>query len=480
MHQTRFLPVLALILSLGAPLALADGLPDLGDASRSELSPLMERRIGESIMKDIRLHDPGYLDDAEVEDYLNQLGQRLVAQASDGAASFHFFAMRDPTINAFAMFGGFVGVNTGLLLAAQTESEVAGVLAHEISHVTQQHLARQFANEKQLSVASIVSLALSILAARSNTQVASAAIAATQAASIQAQLSFSRDFEREADRAGFEVLNKAQFDVQGMSSFFERLQKAGRVYENNAPVYLRTHPLSTERIADMANRAAGVPYRQVPDSLDFQLVRAKLKANQGNPADAVREFSSLVRDRKHASEAAARYGYAVALQRDRQWAAAERELTALGRQRESSPLIERLAAELRAQQGDLAGARAAYAAALRRFPTASGLRYGYAEAHLALGDGLAARSFLEDQVQLYAQDAKLQTLLAKTYSALGRHGAQHRAQAAAYAIQGQLTLAIEQLQLAQKQTDNDFYEQSVIDARLRELKALQAEEAKRR
>jgi len=478
MLNKRFFTALAVAACLTTPAALADGLPELGDTSRNDLSPAMERRIGESLMNDIRLRDPAYLDDPEVEDYLNQIGQRIAAQSGEGGVGFRFFAIRDSTINAFAMFGGFIGVNTGLLLAAQTESELAGVLAHEISHVTQSHLARQIAHEKQLSVASIVSLALSILAARSNSQVAGAAAAATEAATIQSQLSYSRDFEREADRVGFDLLSKAQFDVQGMASFFERLQKAGRVYENNAPVYMRTHPLSTERIADMANRAAAVPYRQVPDSVEFQLVRAKLRASQGSAQDAVREFAGLVRDRKHPSEVAAHYGYALALQRDRDWAAAERELAALGAGRVASPMIERLAAQLRAQQGDLDGARARYVAALQRFPMASALRYGYVEVLLARGDADTARRYLEDLVQLYTQDATLHVLLAKTYAVLGRLGAQHRAQAAAYAATGQLTLAIEQLQLAQKQPDNDFYEQSVIDARLRELKARQAEEAK--
>lgn len=478
MLSTRFFTALVVAACLATPVALADGLPELGDTSRNDLSPAMERRIGESLMNDIRLRDPAYLDDPEVEDYLNQIGQRIAAQSDEGSIGFRFFAVRDSTINAFAMFGGFIGVNTGLLLGAQTESELAGVLAHEISHVTQHHLARQIAHEKQLSVASIVSLALTILAARSNSQVAGAAAAATEAASIQSQLSYSRDFEREADRVGFDLLSRAQFDVQGMGTFFERLQKAGRVYENNAPVYLRTHPLSTERIADMANRAASVPYRQVPDSVEFQLVRAKLRASQGSPQDAVREFAGIVRERKLASEVVARYGYAYALQRDRQWVAAERELPAPGAGRVSSPMIDRLAAQLRAEQGDLAGARGLYAAALQRFPTAPALRYGYVEVLLALGEGETARRYLEDLVQIYTQDAKLQMLLARTYAALGRLGAQHRAQAAAYAIQGQLPLAIEQLQLAQKQLDNDFYEQSVIDARLRELKARQAEETK--
>jgi predicted Zn-dependent protease len=176
------------------------------------------------------------------------------------------------------MFGGFIGVNTGTLLTAQSESELAGVLAHEISHVMQNHLARQIAREKQSSIATMIAMAVGVLAARSNSQVASAAIASAQAASIQAQLAYSRDFEREADRLGFQTMTKAGYDVRGMGDFFGRLQQAGRVYENNAPVYMRSHPLTLENDLRHAEPGAGCPYRQVADSLDFHLVRAKLRA----------------------------------------------------------------------------------------------------------------------------------------------------------------------------------------------------------
>ena len=246
-----------------APFVLADDLPDLGESARADLSPQLERRIGESIMNDIRLREPSYVDDAEINDYLSRLGNRLVSASANPGGDFHFFAIRDNTVNAFAMFGGFIGVNTGTLLTAQSESELAGVVAHEISHVTQSHLARQISNQKQNSIASMITMAVGILAARSNSQVAGAAIASAQAGTIQSQLAYSRDFEREADRVGYQTMEKSGFDVRGMGAFFERLQKAGRLYESNAPVYMRSHPMTVERISDMQNRAQGAPYRQV-------------------------------------------------------------------------------------------------------------------------------------------------------------------------------------------------------------------------
>ena len=271
----RISSLLALFLLLLPP-AQAEGLPDLGDAGQVALSPQMERRIGESIIRDIRLRDPAYVDDPELIEYLNALGNRLVADSQDVRQEFEFFLIKDSTLNAFAMPGGYIGVHTGLIVAAQSESELAAVLAHEIAHVTQHHLARMVTKDGQLSVAMVAALALAILSR--NTQLGSAAAAIGQASAITAQIGFTRDFEREADRLGFLTLEKSKFDVRAMPDFFLRLQKSGRMYENNAPAYLRTHPVTTERIADAQNRIQGLAYKQTPDSLDFQLVRAKLRA----------------------------------------------------------------------------------------------------------------------------------------------------------------------------------------------------------
>src|SRR5664279_5067831 len=322
--------LLLMVLFAGAPLVLADDLPDLGESARAELSPQVERRIGENIMNEIRLREPSYVDDPEINDYLNNLGRRLAEASANPTGDFNFFAIRDNTVNAFAMFGGFIGVNTGTILTAQTESELAGVIGHEIAHVTQNHLARQLAKEKQNTIPSLIAMAVGILAARSNTDDAMATVASSQASVVQAQLAYSRDFEREADRAGYQTLLKAGFDVRGMGDFFERLQKAGRVYENNAPVYLRTHPLTVERISDMQNRAQESPYRQIVSSLEFYLVRAKLRAQMGAPREAVGEFESQLRDRKYVSQVATRYGLAFSLLRAKDMAAARREMDASG------------------------------------------------------------------------------------------------------------------------------------------------------
>lgn len=475
----------ALLLVLSVCLSLAGGaqandLPDLGESSRAELSPQMERRIGESIMNQIRLREPSYVEDSEINDYLAQLGRRLVDASDNPAGDFHFFAIRDNTVNAFAMFGGYIGVNTGTMLTAQSESELAGVLAHEIAHVTQNHLARQIAKEKQNTIPTLIAMAVGILAARSNTSVAAGAITGAQAGAIQAQLAYTRDFEREADRMGYQSLEKAGFDVHGMGEFFERLQKAGRLYENNAPVYLRSHPLTVERLSDMQNRAQESPYRQVVSSLDFHLVRAKLRAQSGQPREAIAEFERLLREKKYVSQAAVQYGLAYALLRARDVDGARRASDNLRALKESSPIVAGLVASIMEHSGDYPGAHEVYRDALLRFPQAKSLVYGLAESLYAARAYPQALAFIEGQLQRDQTDFKLFGVQAKTYAAMGKRLQQHRAQAEHYFLQGQLGPAIEQLQFAQQATDGNFHEQSAVDARLRELRRLQMEEDKKR
>jgi predicted Zn-dependent protease len=470
----RISSLLALFLAFLQP-ALAEGLPDLGDAGQVLLSPQQERRIGESIVRDMRLRDPDFVDDPELIEYLNALGGRLVANSQDVRQDFEFFLVRDSTLNAFAMPGGFIGVHTGLIAAAQSESELAAVLAHEIAHVTQRHMARMTSKEGQLSMAMLAAMALAILAR--NSQVGSAAAAIGQSAAITAQIGFTREFEREADRLGFLTLEKSSFDVRAMPEFFLRLQKAGRLYENNAPAYLRTHPVTTERIADAQNRIQGLAYRQTPDSLDFQLVRAKLRAEQGGAQEALAQLQSDVQDRKFSNETAARYGYAVALLRAKQAVRAEAELAPLIKSTDH-PMIIGLAARIKQAKGDNQGAVDAIKQALVRYPNNRALNYAHIDALQQQGKHSGAVTLLDDQIKNYPRDARLYALRAKSYAFLGKRLLQHQSQAEAYVLQGALPAAIEQLQLAQKSGDGDFYQLSSVDARLRNLSQQLAAETK--
>jgi len=468
----RRLFVLLLCVAL-VPRVNAASLPDLGDVAASELSPQAERRLGESIIREIRWRDNAYLDDPEVEEYLSRLGQRLVASGPSPHQHFDFFVVRDGTLNAFALPGGYIGVHTGLILAAESESELASVLGHEIAHVTQRHIAQLVGKQGQASMVMLATMLVAVLAARSNSQISEAAVAAGQAGVLQSQLGYTRDFEREADRIGLQTLEGAGFDVRGMPGFFERLQRASRLYENNAPSYLRTHPLTQERISDMGNRVGQMRYRQVPDSSDFGFVRAKLRAAAAAPLDAVREFEAAVA--KSPDVAAAGYGLARAYLSSGRLGEAEKILESLRREQPPSPFLESLAAELRLAARDAAGAVKILEAATQRFPESRALRYARIDALLQADRAQEAAALARSGVQDRGDDARLWTFIARSEAALGHRTAQHRAQAEVYVLQGSLPAAIEQLEIARRAGDGDFYQLSAVDARMRELKAEERE-----
>jgi beta-barrel assembly-enhancing protease len=447
-------------------------LPDLGEGSNATLPPLIERKLGESIMREIRLREPAYLDDPELTDYLNQLGSRLTAAAPGARQDFEFFAVRDPSINAFAMPGGFVGVHTGLLTAAESESEVAGVLGHEIAHVTQRHIARMLGQQQQMQLPGLVAMVAALLLGRSRPDLAQGAIMAAQGAVASAQLAYTRDFEREADRIGFQTLDKAGFDVRAMAAFFEKMQRNTRVMDDGSvPGYLRSHPVTTERIADVQARAANLPYRQAPDSLDFHLVRAKLRAEALEPREAVIEFTAAVGDLRYANETAARYGLAIALLRAKRPADAQNELDRVGPRTKESSMFTTLAARIRLAQGDGAGALAILKAGVTRWPERRSVVLTYADVLAGQGKNAEALAVLEPQVRRYPRDERLHEREAQAFAALGKRLRQHQAQAEVYALRGSLPAAIEQLQLAQAAGDGNFYELSAVEARLKELRA---------
>ena len=464
-----------LALCLSANLStFADELPDLGDASQTAMSPAQERRLGDSIMAQIRSAN-GYLDDPEIADYLNTLGYRLVAASPDPGGAYEFFAVADRAVNAFALPGGFIGVHSGLLLATQTEGELASVLAHEIAHVSQRHLARMVAVQQRAGLASMAAIAVAILAARSNTQASMAAVAAAQAGTIQAQLNFTREHEREADRIGLQILEKAGVDVHAMPAFFERMQRAARAYENGVPSYLLTHPLTYERIADIQSRIQNFPFRPAPDSLEFGMVKARVAALDGNAIDVAANMQFALADRKFASETALRYGLVLALLRAGQPARAREQLGLLLALGKKSPMIDALAAQTLIAAGDFPGGISAYRTGLRIHPGRRALVHGYAEALIAGNRAAEAIEFLASRTDRRAADARLYELEAQAYAALGKRMLQHRALAEAQALKGNLPAAIEQLQIAEKSRDGDFYQKSGIEARKKELMGLDLE-----
>ncbi len=474
----RKIPSLLLAFALAVSPGMANDLPDLGEASRQHLSEKQEREIARSIMRDL-YSSPNYLADAEIEAYLNNLGRRLAAESSASGRSLTFFTMHDSSINAFALPGGYIGVHTGLLQSAESESELAGVLAHEIAHVSQEHLSRMIAQHEQSYLPSLAALAVAVLAARANANAGSAAIAASQALSLQSQLDFTREHEREADRIGLDILTRANFDPRGMSGFFTRLQRANRLYDNNAPDYLRTHPLNSQRIADMDGRVERMPYKQVRDSDEFHFMRARLIAMSGTADDAVNRLRDQVQNRKAPLQAANHYGLSLALARQHKLVEAEKELASAMKE-SKSPVLSSLQAELKIRMGRFEQGLGLYQAAIARHPLHMPLAYGYGSALLAAGQSQNAIDFASAQTRLHPEDARLWRLLAQAHAALGHKLGSHRAEAESLAAQGNLAGAVEQIGLGLKAGDGDFYELSAAEARRREWQETLAAENRKK
>lgn len=466
--------LLLLLAVLAAGGARAQDLPDLGDAAAATLSPAQERAIGYSMLRQLR-ELPAFLEDPDVTDYLTGVGYRLVAASPDSRIDFTFFALRDNTVNAFAMPGGFIGVHTGLILTAQSESELAAVLAHEVAHVTQRHIARLVAQQQRAGMLSMAAVALAILAARSNPQAAAGVMAGAQAQQLASQLAFTRDNEREADRVGVMILERAGFDAHAMPVFLERLQRATRLFDSgNYPSYMRTHPVTFERIADVQNRTFTLPYRQIPDSIEFFLVRGKLRAQQGDAGAAVAFFDELLAERKFNSEAGARFGLVSALLRNGDLARAERELPAAMKAAGPHPMITALRARLLTARKNNAGALALLAEGVRTFPGARSLVYDYAEALLSAGRVEEAIAVTDAQLMRDQNDGRLYEMQARAFALQGKTLMKHKSLAEAYLVRGNLQQAIEQLQLAVAVGDGDFYQLSSAEARLRELRNIAA------
>jgi len=467
--------------------AAPSALPALGDPSSESLSPSTERKLGESIMRDIRRSQAGD-EDLDVIAYLEALGRRLI-DASKSGQDFEFFLVRDSSLNAFALPGGFIGVHAGLIAAAESESELAGVLAHEIGHVTQRHIARMLGKSRDAGIAQMVGLVLAALAARSNPQATPGLIALGQQMAQDQMLSFSRDAEREADRIGFDTLTRAGFDPQGMVSFFGRIQRASRVYESAAPAYLRTHPLTTERMSDMQARIRQERYKQWPDSLGFRLIRARMQALLDPSVDGLRRSAERlefhIKEQSTLDLAAAWFGLASVREAQVRWHDAYQAaqlardyLQHEGLNNDSAAsAIERLQIQALAGQGNMQEAIARSEAALQQFARQKRLVLAHAELLLRAQRQAEARRWVESMLSERQDDLRAWDLLSKIYASQGQRALTHRARAEVFWLQGALPAAIEQLKLAQSAKDADFFHASAIDARLRE--ALQRWRAER-
>ncbi len=477
--RTRLLcSVLAAALGWTVPPAVQAqpmGLPSMGSASAVELSPTLERTLGDAIMEQGR-RDPSYISDPDVSQYLTELGRRLATHASGGGSQqITVFALKDPSINAFALPGGYIGINSGLVVSSQTESELASVIAHEIGHVVLRHIARGMTQSSQSSGIMMATLAAALLAALSGSGDLAMGVAAFgQAAAVDRQLGFSRQAEQEADRAGFEMLRKAGFDPRGVLRMFTQLMNASRLNEGTGgSVYTSTHPLSVQRMSDIENRINEQQVSLKPDNDAYWYVRAKLRLMQARDAQATRNaINVLERDTQQATgvvKSAAWYGLAFAAWQQKDYASADQALenaTAGGR---SSPEMTGLAIDLALAQGKEKDALALADAAAKRWPNSQIIALAHIEALQKIGRDTEAVDLLQQRVTQWPDVPRLQQLLGQSHERLGQKIQARRSMASYYELTGALPAAVEQLQQARNMT-SDFYLQSQLDVQIRTLK----------
>ncbi|RQW28319.1 M48 family peptidase [Rhodobacteraceae bacterium CH30] len=457
--------------------ALAAPLPDLGNVGEEALSQADEARIGREILSQIR--DAGdVVQDAEVNAYLARLGKRITSAAATGN-DFTFFAVDDNSINAFAMPGGVIGVHTGLLLAAQSEGELASVLSHEVAHVTQRHLARMRETSTHSQLWILAAVLAGVLASRSgNSDATFGALNAGMGMAAQTQLAYSRDFEREADRIGMYYLTDAGFDARTMPAFFERLQQGNRYNDNKALSFLRTHPVTSERISEGQDRAQSQPVRMKPDSTDFLLVREKLRLNTLSPADAVPYYQRALADRRFLSEGAQHYGLARAYLAQRNFAAAQQAASDAVRLLPADPMLYTLQAEIALSAGQTQQALAHYRQGLTAFPASRALLLGEVQALIASGQQGVALRQVQALLARHPADAELHRLAARLY---GENDAlsYHAELGHAFYFEQMFESALVQYRLASAAKGDNFYLRSSVEARMREVeKALKARAAK--
>ncbi len=462
--------VLAVAVILTATPASAAGnrLPDLGDAAGETLARTEEERLGEAFLRQIR----GRLrlvDDPEIADYIDALGQRIAS--ADPERRYRFLVVDAPSVNAFAGPGGIIAVNAGLVVITESESELAAVIAHEIAHVTQRHLAQLMERSELASLTTFAGVFASILLATQNPGAGQAALAASLAGAEHTALRYSREKEMEADRTGMELLHRAGFDPRAVPAFFERFQEWQR-FTSRPPEFLSTHPVTMSRIADTRGRAEQFePRRAYRESAVYPLIRSKLRVRLADqPATAVEHFEALVRAAETKATEADRYGFAIALMDADRHQEASTVLKALRREFPDRAEHRTAAAEAYSALGDEARAVDLLSASVDRFPNHRALVYRYGLALVRAGRPDDATAFLRRFQREHEADTAIYHLLGLAHQRAGRPAASHMALAEFYYRNGDLKSAIRQLDIALEDPAIDDYRTARAEARRRQFR----------
>lgn len=452
-------------------------LPDFGEPANRTLSLAEEAEIGRDFMA--RLHKSGLLlSDPEVNEYVRSLGRRLAGAGGFSPQRFHFFMMRDTRINAFALPGGYIGINAGLLLASSSESELAGVVSHEISHVTQRHIARQLDATKNLNYATMAAVLLAIIAGGGNPEVIESALAIGLSSTVQRQINYTRSHELEADRLGIRTLAAAGYSPDGMASFFERLEGQAKLYGEGPPELLRTHPVNITRIAEAKTRAQEFKSVGLPDDTEYRLMRARLRVlTSRQAADALAHFEGHLKQNSRVED---RYGLALANHRN-------------GRLDRAADMLRKLIAErprnlhFRMALADIYLDQNQRELALTQFDTARGLNpaylplaHAYANALIQSRQPTRARQILvETPGALGEENPDIQRLMAMAARDIGQPAEAHFRMAEFHRLTGDYESAIHQLRAALRNEDINGNDRARLEALLEQYRRDAPEDVKR-
>lgn len=462
---------LSLVLLAGPTAAQeAINLPDFADSAGAIISQEQERKLGENFMREMRRQAP-LVTDEEVEDYIQKLGHSL-SDETDYYGDFEFHVIDSPVINAFAVPGGFVFFHTGLILETRSESELASVVGHEISHVTQRHGARMIEAASRMNLPMIAATIGAILVAVADPQAGAGALMATQAAATQYQINFTRANEREADAMGIRLMSEAGYDTSSMAVFFERMQRANR-YSDPAfvPEYLRTHPVTVNRIAEARARAESVhPAVVREDSYMYHLIKAKLLVRAAaNPMEARHLFKTKLDQGDYVYEEVARYGYALALTETGDFDQARVEMGKLLAEYPMVVSFHIAAGALERRARDYTASLTHYQRAFELEPENRAAVYGYVNALLLVDRNEDAKKLLRDYGLSDRRDPRFYKLLAESETQLGESADAHYSLAEYYLSMGEYPHAAEQLRIARSTPGLSNYQRQKIIARLEEV-----------
>lgn len=441
-------------------------LPEMGDSSGALISPLQEKELGAAFFRN--LHSQADINqDLEIQQYIQDIGRQLASHSDTPSTPFHFFVVMDPNINAFAGPGGYIGVNSGLILLTEAESELASVMAHEIAHVTQRHLYRQIEAASKMSIPTLAATLAAILVGTQSPQMGQAALMAIQAGSIQFQIDFTRDHEKEADRVGMQTLSESNFDPRSMPTFFERLQQSTRYYGKGVPEFLRTHPVSESRIADTRGRAENYGYRQYPDSMGYLLTKAKLQViSAADKKVPLQHFSTLEQQGTAEQRAVARYAIGLVNLETLQYPQAAEIFQQLALQYPEQPAYIAALARTAMESRDYEKANKLFASASMRFPNNDSIKIEYIRCLLKSGQPQSALQALSGLSDSQKNQPFYYELLAQIHGDLKQPGESHRYMAEHYYSKGQTEDALMQIRLAKKETSNSYQLQAILEDRL--------------